>query len=174
MSALPPRADMIGPRINVCWELIALLGPSGSGKTTLLRILAGLDIPTSGRVLFNREDALKLTVQERNVGLVFQNYALFRHMTVTQNIGFGLRVRPRSRRPRRKESEDARSNCSISCSFRDWRSATHSSSRVATPARRLRPGARHRAAAAPARRAIRCARRQGASRTSSVVARDPR
>ena len=57
-------------------ELIALLGPSGSGKTTLLRILAGLDIPTSGQVLFNREDALNLTVQERNVGLVFQNYAL--------------------------------------------------------------------------------------------------
>jgi sulfate/thiosulfate transport system ATP-binding protein len=84
-------------------ELIALLGPSGSGKTTLLRILAGLDIPTSGQVLFNREDALKLTVQERNVGLVFQNYALFRHMTVAQNIGFGLRVRPRSRRPHRKE-----------------------------------------------------------------------
>ena len=84
-------------------ELIALLGPSGSGKTTLLRIIAGLDIPTSGQVLFNREDALKLTVQERNVGLVFQNYALFSHMTVAQNIGFGLRVRPRSRRPRRRE-----------------------------------------------------------------------
>ena len=84
-------------------ELVALLGPSGSGKTTLLRILAGLDIPTSGRVLFDREDALKLTVQQRNVGLVFQNYALFRHMTVAENIGFGLRVRPRSRRPSRKD-----------------------------------------------------------------------
>jgi sulfate transport system ATP-binding protein len=84
-------------------ELVALLGPSGSGKTTLLRILAGLDIPTSGRVLFDGEDALKLTVQERNVGLVFQNYALFRHMTVLENIGFGLRVRPRDRRPSRKE-----------------------------------------------------------------------
>jgi sulfate/thiosulfate transport system ATP-binding protein len=84
-------------------ELIALLGPSGSGKTTLLRILAGLDIPTSGQVLFNLEDALKLTVQQRNVGLVFQNYALFRHMTVAQNISFGLRVRPRPRRPHRKE-----------------------------------------------------------------------
>src|SRR5215475_774830 len=67
-------------------ELVALLGPSGSGKTTLLRILAGLDIPTSGRVLFDQDDALKLTVQERHVGLVFQNYALFRHMTVAQNI----------------------------------------------------------------------------------------
>src|SRR5262245_12596460 len=59
-------------------ELVALLGPSGSGKTTLLRILAGLDIPTEGRVLFDGDDALKLTVQQRNVGLVFQNYALFR------------------------------------------------------------------------------------------------
>ena len=85
-------------------ELVALLGPSGSGKTTLLRILAGLDVPTSGRVLFDREDALKLTVQERNVGLVFQNYALFRHMTVLENIGFGLRVRPRDHRPSRKET----------------------------------------------------------------------
>jgi sulfate/thiosulfate transport system ATP-binding protein len=84
-------------------ELVALLGPSGSGKTTLLRILAGLDVPTSGRVLFDGEDALKLTVQERNVGLVFQNYALFRHMTVLENIGFGLRVRPWSRRPARRE-----------------------------------------------------------------------
>ena len=84
-------------------ELIALLGPSGSGKTTLLRILAGLDAPNAGRVLFDGEDALQLTVQERNVGLVFQNYALFRHMTVLENIGFGLRVRPRSRRPARSE-----------------------------------------------------------------------
>ncbi|MGA9604204.1 MAG: sulfate/molybdate ABC transporter ATP-binding protein [Methyloceanibacter sp.] len=86
-------------------ELVALLGPSGSGKTTLLRILAGLDVPTSGRVLFDGDDALKLTVQQRNVGLVFQSYALFRHMTVLENIGFGLRVRPRSRRPNRKEIE---------------------------------------------------------------------
>jgi sulfate/thiosulfate transport system ATP-binding protein len=84
-------------------ELVALLGPSGSGKTTLLRILAGLDAPTSGRVLFDGDDALKLTVQQRNVGLVFQSYALFRHLTVLDNIGFGLRVRPRSRRPSRKE-----------------------------------------------------------------------
>jgi len=84
-------------------ELVALLGPSGSGKTTLLRILAGLDVPTFGRVLFDGEDALKLTVQQRNVGLVFQNYALFRHMNVVDNIGFGLRVRPWARRPSRKE-----------------------------------------------------------------------
>src|SRR5512146_1981665 len=84
-------------------ELVALLGPSGSGKTTLLRILAGLDVPTSGRVLFDGDDALRLTVQQRNVGLVFQSYALFRHMTVLDNIGFGLSVRPWKRRPRRRE-----------------------------------------------------------------------
>ena len=80
-------------------ELLALLGPSGSGKTTLLRILAGLDWPTSGRVTFDGEDATGLSLRERNVGLVFQNYALFRHMTVLGNVGFGLRVRPRKQRP---------------------------------------------------------------------------
>jgi sulfate transport system ATP-binding protein len=80
-------------------ELLALLGPSGSGKTTLLRILGGLDFPTSGRVLFGDEDALSLSVQERNVGFVFQSYALFRHMTVFDNIAFGLTVRPAKKRP---------------------------------------------------------------------------
>jgi sulfate/thiosulfate transport system ATP-binding protein len=87
-------------------ELVALLGPSGSGKTTLLRILAGLDVPTEGRVLFGGDDALRLTVQERNVGLVFQSYALFKHMTVLDNVGFGLRVRPWSRRPDKQEIRD--------------------------------------------------------------------
>jgi sulfate transport system ATP-binding protein len=80
-------------------ELIALLGPSGSGKTTLLRILAGLDRPSSGRVTFDGEDTLHLPVQQRHVGLVFQNYALFRHMTVLGNVSFGLKVRPRAQRP---------------------------------------------------------------------------
>src|SRR3954453_2763453 len=84
-------------------ELLALLGPSGSGKTTLLRILAGLDMPTEGRVLFGGEDALGLTMRERNVGLVFQNYALFRHMSVFENIAFGLTIRPGARRPPRAE-----------------------------------------------------------------------
>jgi sulfate transport system ATP-binding protein len=84
-------------------ELVALLGPSGSGKTTLLRILGGLDFPTEGRVLFGGEDALKLTVQERNVGFVFQSYALFRHMTVFDNVAFGLTVRPAARRPARAD-----------------------------------------------------------------------
>ena len=79
--------------------LVALLGPSGSGKTTLLRILAGLEFPTQGRVLFDTHDATGMTVQERRAGFVFQHYALFRHMTVFENIAYGLRARPRRSRP---------------------------------------------------------------------------
>jgi len=84
-------------------ELVALLGPSGCGKTTLLRIIAGLETPDSGRVWFAGEDATDVKVRERQVGFVFQHYALFRHMTIFENVAFGLRVKPRSQRP----SEDA-------------------------------------------------------------------
>ncbi|WP_062117440.1 sulfate/molybdate ABC transporter ATP-binding protein [Aureimonas sp. AU40] len=84
-------------------ELIALLGPSGSGKTTLLRLIAGLEFPTSGQIFFGEEDASSKTVQERNVGFMFQHYALFKHMTVAENIGFGLSVRERSSRPAKAE-----------------------------------------------------------------------
>lgn len=84
-------------------ELIALLGPSGSGKTTLLRLIAGLDFPTEGAILFGDEDASRKSVQQRNVGFVFQHYALFRHMSVADNIGFGLSVRPASARPDKAE-----------------------------------------------------------------------
>ena len=80
-------------------ELVALLGPSGSGKTTLLRVIAGLLHPDSGQVLFGRDDATRLSLRERNVGFVFQHYALFKHMTVAENIAFGLRSRPRRKRP---------------------------------------------------------------------------
>src|SRR6516162_6755030 len=73
--------------------LLALLGPSGSGKTTLLRILAGLEIPDAGTVRYQDEDATHRSARERNVGFVFQHYALFRHMTVFENIAFGLDVR---------------------------------------------------------------------------------
>src|SRR5512138_421847 len=83
-------------------ELIALLGPSGSGKTTLLRLIAGLEFPTEGTIHFGEDDASSKSVQERNVGFVFQSYALFRHMTVLDNIAFGLRVRPRSSRPTKR------------------------------------------------------------------------
>jgi sulfate/thiosulfate transport system ATP-binding protein len=84
-------------------ELVALLGPSGSGKTTLLRIIAGLDVPDSGSISLNDEDATNSTARERQVGFVFQHYALFRHLTVAENVAFGLRLRPRATRPPEKE-----------------------------------------------------------------------
>ena len=74
-------------------SLLALLGPSGSGKTTLLRVIAGLEVPDAGSVLYQDEDATHRSARDRNVGFVFQHYALFRHMTVFENIAFGLRVR---------------------------------------------------------------------------------
>jgi sulfate transport system ATP-binding protein len=80
-------------------ELLALLGPSGCGKTTLLRIIAGLETPDTGNILFSGEDTTDVHVRERNVGFVFQHYALFRHMTVFENVAFGLRVKPRGERP---------------------------------------------------------------------------
>lgn len=80
-------------------ELVALMGPSGSGKTTLLRIIAGLETPDSGSVLFQGKDATDRHVRDRNVGFVFQHYALFKHMTVFENVAFGLRVRPKRVRP---------------------------------------------------------------------------
>lgn len=83
-------------------ELVALLGPSGCGKTTLLRIIAGLETPDSGQIVIHGDDATGQHVRERQVGFVFQHYALFRHMTVFENVAFGLRVRPRSTRPSEK------------------------------------------------------------------------
>jgi sulfate transport system ATP-binding protein len=78
-------------------ELLALLGPSGSGKTTLLRIISGLEVPDSGSIFYEDEDVTDAAVRQRNVGFVFQHYALFRHMTVFDNIAFGLKVRRRSK-----------------------------------------------------------------------------
>jgi len=80
-------------------QLVALLGPSGSGKTSLLRIIAGLETPDSGAVYFNGEDTTHVAVRERNVGFVFQHYALFGHMSIFENVAFGLRVRPKETRP---------------------------------------------------------------------------
>ena len=87
-------------------ELVALLGPSGSGKTTLLRIIAGLESLDQGAILFNGEEATSRQVRERQVGFVFQHYALFRHMTVFDNVAFGLNVRPRKTRPSKAEIRD--------------------------------------------------------------------
>ena len=84
-------------------ELVALLGPSGCGKTTLLRIIAGLETADAGSIAFSGEDTTHVHVRERQVGFVFQHYALFRHMTVFENVAFGLRVRPRATRPSEAE-----------------------------------------------------------------------
>ena len=77
-------------------ELVAILGPSGCGKTTLLRIIAGLEVPNGGSVLFSGKDATLRSVKDRRVGFVFQHYALFRHMNVFENIAFGLKVKPKA------------------------------------------------------------------------------
>src|SRR6202795_4686763 len=87
-------------------ELVALLGPSGCGKTTLLRIIAGLEVQDSGTVQFDDRDVRDRSVRDQQVGFVFQHYALFRHMTVFENVAFGLRVRPRKLRPPEAEIRD--------------------------------------------------------------------
>lgn len=87
-------------------ELIALLGPSGSGKTTILKIIAGLENPTQGQVFINNKDATKLLPNQREIGFVFQHYALFKHMTVAENIAFGLRVKPKNKRPKENQIKE--------------------------------------------------------------------
>src|ERR687898_2540933 len=88
-------------------ELVSLLGPSGSGKTTLLRIIAGLEPADTGTIHFHGEDTTERPVRERQVGFVFQHYALFRHMSVFENVAFGLRVRPRNVRPSEAEIRES-------------------------------------------------------------------
>lgn len=96
-SAFPALQD-VSLDINA-GEFVALLGPSGSGKTTLLRIIAGLEIPDEGRVRFGERDVTDSPAAQRGIGFVFQHYALFGHMTIAQNIAFGLNVMKRSKRP---------------------------------------------------------------------------
>lgn len=84
-------------------ELIALLGPSGSGKTTLLRIIAGLEFADSGSILMDGKEMQTKNIRERNIGFVFQHYALFKHMTIFENVAFGLKVRPKQNRLRNSE-----------------------------------------------------------------------
>jgi sulfate transport system ATP-binding protein len=87
-------------------ELVALLGPSGCGKTTLLRTIAGLETPDRGEIWFDGADATGVNVRARRVGFVFQHYALFRHLTVFENVAFGLRIRPRAERPSEEAIRD--------------------------------------------------------------------
>ena len=96
---------------DVCLEvpsgsLAALLGPSGSGKSTLLRVIAGLETPDSGRVEISGEDATDVPVRKRGVGFVFQHYAAFKHMTVRDNIAFGLSIRKRPKNEIRERVDD--------------------------------------------------------------------
>ncbi|SUE45063.1 sulfate/molybdate ABC transporter ATP-binding protein [Roseomonas gilardii] len=97
-QAGPPALDSVDLAVGD-GEFVALLGPSGSGKTTLLRILAGLDFPDGGQVRIDGRDVASLPARLRGIGFVPQNYALFRHMSVFENVAFGLRVRPRATRP---------------------------------------------------------------------------
>ena len=114
-------------------ELTALLGPSGCGKTTLLRIIAGLEYADQGQVLLDGEDASNQHVRERQVGFVFQHYALFKHMTIFENIAFGLRVKPRHLRPNRsanqRESDEAIGSW---CSLIGWPIVIHHNYLVAS------------------------------------------
>ncbi len=87
-------------------ELVALLGPSGCGKTTLLRIIAGLELPDNGKIILENRDTTNLPTRKKNVGFVFQHYALFRRLTVFDNVAFGLNVLPMRERPSRKEIRD--------------------------------------------------------------------
>ncbi len=94
--------DNINLEVN-SGELLALLGPSGCGKTSLLRIIGGLDVADYGKLLFHGKDVEQRDARERNVGFVFQHYALFRHMKVFENVAFGLRVKPKKQRPHEAE-----------------------------------------------------------------------
>ena len=151
-------------------RLVALLGPSGSGKTTLLRIIAGLESADSGSVQFDGEDFSSRSVRERRVGFVFQHYALFRHMTVFENVAFGLRVRParhapfaaahpRARQRAARTHSAAEPGPTIPLAALRWTAATRRVGACTSGgAERFTLG-----------RAFRCARCQGASRAPPLA-----
>ena len=152
-------------------ELVALLGPSGSGKTTLLRIIAGLEVPDSGSVLFHGEDATGADVREREVGFVFQHYALFGHMTIFENVAFGLRVRPRDVRPDEATIRGQGDGAADAGAARlDRRPLSAPALRRPAAAHRPGPRARGRAQGAAPRRAVRRARRPGAQGAAPLAA----
>ena len=146
-------------------KVTALLGPSGSGKSTLLRLIAGLEEPDSGSIRIAGADVTRVPVKRRDVGFVFQSYALFRHMTVRDNIAFG-----RKSATRRRRAADARVRELLSLiQLEGYETATRPNCRRATPAHR--PGARlgHGTEGAAARRAVRCSRRASARRAARVA-----
>ena len=147
-------------------ELVALLGPSGSGKTTLLRIIAGLDIPDSGTIRLNDEDATSSTARERQVGFVFQHYALFRHLTVFENVAFGLRLRPKTTRPSEQDIRD-RVKKLLELIQLDWLGDRYPNQLSGGQRQRVAPCASSgsRAARVAARRTLRCAGREGSQGT---------
>ena len=153
-------------------SITALLGPSGSGKSTVLRMIAGLEPPTAGRIWLGDIELTAKSVQERAVGFVFQHYALFRHMTVFENVEFGLKVRKEA-----KESREARGrrSCSSSCRCRTSPSAIPTSSPAGSdsawrsPARSRRGRRCSCSTSRSARWTPRCARTSGAGSTSSTA-----
>src|SRR3546814_3009631 len=104
MIRRPPRSTRTATLFPYT-TLFRSLGPSGCGKTTLLRIIAGLETPDQGNIVFHGEDVSGHDVRDRNVGFVFQHYALFRHMTVFDNVAFGLRMKPKNKRPNESQIE---------------------------------------------------------------------
>ena len=148
-------------------SLTALLGPSGSGKSTLLRIIAGLEQPDKGTVEIHGADATRVPPQRRGIGFVFQHYAAFKHMTVRDNVAFGLKIRKQPKdadpRARRRAARRRRPR-------RLPRALPEPALGRPAPAHGARPRARGRAAGAAARRAVRRARRQGPRRAARVAA----
>jgi ABC-type sulfate/molybdate transport systems ATPase subunit len=139
-------------------SLTALLGPSGSGKSTLLRAIAGLDEPDSGTVTINGRDVTRVPPQRRGIGFVFQHYAAFKHMTVRDNVAFGLKIR---RRPK-TEIKAKVDNLGSGGVERVSKSLSQSAFRRTAPAHGVGSRLGGRPAGAAARRAVRCAGRQGA------------
>ena len=152
-------------------SLTALLGPSGSGKSTLLRIIAGLEWPDTGAITLSGRDATALTPQKRNVGFVFQHYAAFKHMTVRDNIAFGLTVRKRPKAEIRERVDELLRLVQLEAFAAPLPGAA-----LGRPASAHgpRPGARARAAGAAPRRAVRRARRARPRRAPRMASAPPR